>query len=300
MVAMDRLNAMRIFLTVADRASFAEAARQLRSSPATATRAVAMLEAELGLALFNRTTRSVRLTERGLLYAEKCREILAGVDSAHSLVRGEEAAPRGVLAVTAPVLFGRMHIMPIAEALGATYPDLALRLTFVDRITHLVEEGFDLAVRIGTLPDSALVAIKVGAVRRVLVASPEYLRTAGIPRAPSDRHSHRIVSFDGVGSTDEWRFGLDERVMVKVSPKVSVNTAEAARDAIERGQGIGRLLSYQVRESVAAGRLQRIMADHEPARMPVSLVYQATRRSSPNIPAFLAEARRHFVQTPLD
>ncbi|MDX2089801.1 MAG: LysR family transcriptional regulator [Kofleriaceae bacterium] len=290
---------MRAFLAVAERASFAEAARSLRRSPATTTRAVAMLEAELGLPLLSRTTRAVRLTERGALYAEKCREILAALDAAGRLVLGEDAAPRGTLAVTAPVMFGRLHVMPIAEALGAAHPDLRLRLTFVDRITHLIEEGFDLAVRIGELADSAMVAVKVAEVSRVIVASPGYLDQARVPEAPAELRGHRIVSFDGVGSTDEWRFGPRGQTTVKVAPHLAVNSAEAALDAIERGQGIGRLLSYQVRAGIEAGRLRRLLTSHEPAAVPVSLVYPASRRASANTQAFVAEARRYFANQPL-
>lgn len=296
---MDRLDAMRAFLTVADRGSFAEAARQLRWSPAGITRAVAQIEEELGLRLFNRTTRSVRLTERGALYAEKCREILAEIDAARTLVRGEDAAPRGTLAVTAPVLFGRLHVMPIAERLGAIHPDLKLRLTFVDRITHLVEEGFDLAVRIGDLADSALVAVKLGAVGRVIVASPAYLKQAGVPATPDALRAHRIVSFDGVGSTNEWRFGRHGQRVIKVTPGLAVNCAQAARDAIERGHGIGRLLSYQVSAGIAAGRLVPLLTEDAPDPVPVSLVYQAARRASPNIRAFVTEARRYFAEHPI-
>lgn len=293
---MDRLDAMRAFLAVADRASFAAAARSLRWSPAMTTRAVAALETDLGLPLFNRTTRSVRLTEQGAVYAEKCRHILAEVEAARSLARGEDASPRGTLAVTAPVLFGRLHVMPIAEMLGAAHPGLAIRLTFVDRVTHLVEEGFDLAVRIGTLADSTLVAVKVAEVSRMVVASPGYLASAGTPLVPADLRHHRIVSFDAVGSTDAWRFGRTGAAAVRVLPRLSVNTADAAVDAIERGQGIGRLLSYQVRAGLAAGRLQRLLADDEPDAVPVSLVYPAGRRGSANIQAFVAAARQYFAR----
>jgi DNA-binding transcriptional LysR family regulator len=292
---MDRLDAMRAFLAVADRASFAEAARHLRWSPATTTRAIAMLEAELGLSLLHRTTRAVRLTERGALYADRCRDILSDIEATRSLVRGEDAAPRGMLAVTAPVLFGRLHVMPIAEALGASHPQLAIRLTFVDRVTSLVEEGFDVAVRIGQLPDSALVATKVAEVRRVVVASPRYLQRAGTPSVPAELRHHRIVSFDGVGSTNEWRFGAKGETSVTLDPKLSVNCAEAALDAIERGQGIGRLLSYQVEAGVATGRLVPLLVKAEPKAVPVSLVYQASRRAAANIQAFVAESRRYFA-----
>lgn len=291
---MDKLDAMRAFLAVSDRASFAEAARALRLSPAAVTRAVALQEADLGLTLFNRTTRAVRLTERGALYAEKCREILAEIEAARSLVRGEDAAPRGALSITAPLMFGRLHIVPIAEALSAAHPDLMVRLTFVDRITHLVEEGFDIGVRIGELADSALVAAKVGAVRRVIVASPDYVARAGAPSTPGDLRGHRIVSFEGVSSTNEWRFGDRGQTVVKVTPKLSVNCAESARDALERGHGIGRLLSYQVKDAIAAGRLRALLTGYEPDPVPVSLVYQASRRASANIQAFVTEAKRYF------
>ncbi len=290
---------MRAFLAVADRASFAAAARSLRWSPAMATRAVASLEAELGLPLFSRTTRAVRLTERGALYAEKCRVILADVEAARSLVRGEDAAPRGMLSVTAPVFFGRLHVMRVAEALASAHPDLMIRLTLLDRVTHLVEEGFDIAVRIGSLADSSLSAVKVGEVGRVIVASPDYLARAGLPARPADLRRHRIVSFDGVGSTDEWGFGADGRTTIRVKPQLSVNSAEAALDAIGRGQGIGRLLSYQVQAGVAAGSLRLLLADAQPASVPVSLVYQLSRRGSPNIRAFVSEARQYFSGVPL-
>lgn len=292
---MDRLDAMRAFLAIADRGGFVSAARALRLSPASATRAVAMLEKDLGLALFNRTTRAVRLTESGVVYAEYCRRILGDVEAARGAVRGENATPRGILAVTAPVLFGRLHVMPIAETLASAHPDLSVRLTLVDRVTHLVEEGFDVAVRIGALADSALIAAKVGEVRRVVVASPDYVRLNGVPLKPADLKHHRIVSFDGVGFTDEWRFGVQEQTVVKVTPSLSVNVAEAARDAVERGQGIARLLSYQVQAGVAAGRLQPLLTQDEPKPFPVSLVFQASRRASANIQAFIAEAVRYFA-----
>jgi len=296
---MDRLDAMRGFLAVADRASFAAAARSLRWSPASTTRAVAMLEAELGLSLFSRTTRAVRLTERGALYAEKCREILADIEAAESLVRGEDAAPRGTLTVTAPALFGRLHVMPIVEALGISHPALSIRVSLLDRITHLVEEGFDVAIRIGDLADSRLVGLKVGEVRRVVVASPEYVERAGAPHVPSDLRNHRIVSFDGVGSTDEWRFGRRGEIAVTVAPRLAVNCAQSALDAIERGQGIGRLISYQAHAGVTAGRLVTLLVNSEPNPMAVSLVYQSSRRASANIQAFVTEARRYFSIIPV-
>jgi DNA-binding transcriptional LysR family regulator len=291
---MDQIQAMRVFLAVADRSGFAEAARALRLSPAAVTRAVAGLEAELGLALFSRTTRSVRLTERGAIYADRCRRILSEIEDATSAVRGEDAAPRGRLSVTAPVLFGRLHVLPAIERLMAAHPALSVRLALLDRVTHMVEEGFDVAVRIGTLADSALIAVPVTTVRRVLVAAPAYLAEAGVPHAPADLKRHRIIGFEGVGSTNDWRFGPDGRQTVTVAPALSVNSADAAIASAERGHGLTRALSYQVEDSVAAGRLTRLLTELEPPPIPVSLVYQAARRGNPNIAALVAEMRGAF------
>jgi DNA-binding transcriptional LysR family regulator len=291
---MDRLDAMRTFLAVADLGSFAGAARKLRLSSAAATRAVALIEEDLGTPVLSRTTRSVRLTERGAVYAERCRRVLAEVDEARSQARGEDAEPRGMLSVTAPVMFGRLHVLPLAEALLAKHPALNVRLTFVDRVTHLVEEGFDLAVRIGTLGDSALVAVPLTEVRRVLVASPDYLRSQGAPAAPADLKAHRIVAFEGVGSTHDWRFGGAKPTGVSVQPRLSVNSADAAIACVLRGGGITRVLSYQVEGELATGRLRRLLQPYEPAPIPVSLLYQASRRGSPNISAFVMLARERF------
>ena len=293
---MDTLDAMRTFLAVADRRSFAAAARDLRLSAAAVTRAVAMLEDDLGTSLLHRTTRAVRLTERGALYAERCRALLSDHDDLRAAVRGEDAVPRGRLSVTAPVVFGRLHILPVAEALADRYDTLDIRLTFLDRVTHLVEEGFDLAVRIGTLSDSAMIAVRLSEVRRVVVASPAYLAEHGLPMTPDDLRNHRIVSFDGVGATDEWRFGTDGKTGVRVAPRLSVNMAEAAIDAAARGGGLTRVLSYQVAEHLAGASLQVVLEDAEPPPIPVSLVYPASRRASANVQAFVREARQWFAR----
>ena len=294
---MDRLDAIRVFLAVAERASFAAAARSLRWSPAAATRAVAMLEAELGIALFHRTTRVVRLTEPGALYAEHCRRILADLEAARSLVRGEDAAPRGTLSVTAPVVFGRLHVLPIAEALVAAHGELSIQLTFVDRVTHLVEEGFDIGVRIGTLADSALVAVPLTEVVRVVVASPAYLAAQGEPVEPADLRRHAIIAFDGLEATDAWRFAGAVPTTISVAPRLVVNSADAAIAGALRAQGITRVLSYQVAEAVADGRLRRLLGAYELPAVPVRLVFQASRRGSPNITAFVREARARFAKS---
>ena len=291
---MDQLDAMRVFLDVAERASFAAAARASRLSPAAVTRAVAALEAELDVSLLARTTRAVRLTDAGTTYADRCRRILSQVDEARAAARGEQAAPHGILRVTAPILFGRLHILPVVEAMSEAHPTLRVRLTLIDRVVHLVEEGFDVAVRIGAMPDSALRAVKLTEVRRILVASPAYLDQHGSPATPRDLRKHRIVSFDGIGSTDEWRFGDGLRTVVQVQPNLSVNCAQAAMDAAERGAGIARLLSYQVTEAVSAGRLLIVLPDHNSAPLPVSLVHPASTGAAPNVSQFRERALSHF------
>lgn len=291
---------MRTFLAVADHGSFIEAARQLRLSSAGATRAVAQLEGDLGVTLLRRTTRSVALTERGAIYADRCRRLLADVDEAATLVRGEDAAPRGMLSVTAPVMFGQLHVLPVVEVLAARHPDLTIRLTLVDRVTHLVEEGFDLGVRIGLPADSALVGVPLTRVRRVIVASPAYLALHGAPATPGDLRSHSIIAFEALGTTNEWRLGRDGQTGIALAPRLSVNTAAAAIAAAERGLGITQVLSYQVRDAVAEGRLMRLLPDHEPDPVPATLLYQAGRRASANIRAFVAAARDRFAGLTLD
>lgn len=295
---MDRLDAMRTFLAVADHGSFIEAARSLRLSSAGVTRAVAQLEGDLGVALLRRTTRTVALTERGAIYADRCRRLLADVDEAATLVRGEDAAPRGMLSVTAPVMFGQLHILPLAEDLAARHPDLTIRLTLVDRVTRLVEEGFDAGIRIGPLPDSALVAVPLTEVRAVTVASPAYLDRHGMPEKPADLRHHASVVFEGVGTTNEWRFA--RAASITLTPRMSVNTAAAAIAAAEHGLGITRVLSYQVRDALATGRLVRVLTDCEPPPVPVTLIYQASQRTSANIRALVRVARDHFAGLTLD
>jgi DNA-binding transcriptional LysR family regulator len=289
---LDQLHAMRVFLAVADRASFAGAARGMRLSPAAVTRTIGALEAKLGLQLLRRTTRSVQLTERGAIYAERCRSILRDIEDATSIVRGENAAPRGLLTLTAPSLFGRLHILPAVEQMMSQHAELRVRLLLFDRVAHLVEEGFDAAIRIGTLADSALVGVPLTSVRRVLVASPDYLAAAGTPADLGDLRKHRIVGFEGVGSTNNWHFGVSRKRSVTVVPYLSVNDADAAIASAERGRGVARAFSYQVEKAVADGRLVPLLVEHEPAPLPVSIVYQVALRGNPNIAALIAQLRR--------
>jgi DNA-binding transcriptional LysR family regulator len=297
---MDRLDAMRLFVGVAEQASFSAAARRFRVSAAAASRAVALIEDDLGVSLFHRTTRTVRLTERGAIYLDHCKRIVGDIEDAASLARGANAEPRGLLTVAAPIMFGRLHVLPVIEALLAEHPKLAVRLTLSDRNVHLADEGVDVAVRIGDLADSALVAVKVGEVRRVLVASPKYLAAQGEPKVPADLRRHSIISFEGVGVGDEWRFGSAGRpTAVQVVPRLSVNSADAAIVAASNGLGITRTLSYQVVDAVRARKLKLVLANFAPAAMPVSLVYPTRRIASANVTAFLSAARAHFRSAPL-
>jgi DNA-binding transcriptional LysR family regulator len=296
---MDRIAALRAFLTVADQGSFSEAARRLRWSPAAVTRAVATLESDLGLTLLNRTTRSVRLTERGAIYLESVRQVLTDLEDADRRVRGEDAAPRGPMTVAAPVMFGRLHVLPIVERLLRAYPELSVKMTMSDRSVHLVDEEIDVAVRIGELADSAMQAVKVGEVRRVVVASPAYLSGRPIPATPADLAAHDIIAFEGVDAVDEWRFGTDGPTSIRVEPRLRVNTADAAIIACKNGMGVTRALSYQVHDAVAAGALTLLLEAFAPAPIPVHVIHPQRRFGSANVSAFTKVARDYFRTSPI-
>ncbi len=295
---MDRIDAMRAFVAVAAHESFAEGARQLRQSPSAVTRAIGQIEAELGILLFNRTTRIVRLTDRGRVHFESCRRILDDIAAADRLVRGEDAEPRGLIDIAAPVLFGRLHVLPITLALMARYPALEARLVLSDRNVHVVDDGFDLAVRIGALPDSSLMAVRLGSVCRTVVASPAYLAARGTPAAPADLARHDVIAFANLDAVDAWHFGAGNKP-VRVFPRLTVNSAAAAIAAAEAGAGITHCLSYQVREAVRAGRLVLLLPGHMPPPAPVSVLFAANRHGAPNVAAFVAAARAHFAANPL-
>jgi DNA-binding transcriptional LysR family regulator len=292
---MDRLDELRTFVAVADRASFAEAARLLRISPTAASRAVASLEASLGTALLRRTTRSVRLTEDGAAYLERCRAALLELDDAALALRGDGATPGGTLVITAPACFGRLHILPLVDGLLRAHPLLRVSLTLVDRVVRLVDEGIDVAVRIGDLSDSALHALKVAEVRRILVASPAYLAARGTPASIPALHDHDLISFAEIDRAPEWRFGPSGSPAIRIKPRLVVNTADAAIAAAIAGLGIARVLSYQAIDAITDGALVTILDEVAAPLMPVHLVYQANRRASVNVRAMIDAARSHFA-----
>ncbi|CAN5331312.1 LysR family transcriptional regulator [soil metagenome] len=291
---MDRLEELRTFVAVADQASFAEAARRMRISPTAASRAVASLETSLGATLLQRTTRSVRLTEDGAAYLEHCRAALAELDDAALALRGDGATPGGTLVITAPVAFGRLHILPIAARLLRAHGALKVELTLIDRVVRLVDEGIDVAVRIGDLSDSSLHALKVTEVRRVLVASPGYLALRGPPANVPALHDHALISFAELDRALEWRFGPGGKPAIRIEPRLIVNTADAVIASAVDGMGIARVLSYQAIEAIAAGKLVTLLDEMSPPPIPVHLVYQANRRASVNVRAFIDAAREHF------
>ncbi len=300
---MDRLDAMKVFVAVAEGRGFAEAARRLRLSPPAVTRAVAALEQRVGARLLHRTTRSVRLTEAGERYLADCRRLLAEVEEAEAVARGSGAEPQGQLAITASVLFGRLHVAPILLDFLAQHRRVSARALFVDRVVHLIDEGFDVAVRIAHLSDSSLTAVRVGQVRRVVVAAPSYLEARGVPREPHDLAGHDAVGFAQAGSEGgPWVFGprAGKRRGESVAPRqqLVVNAAEVAIAAAVAGHGLTRVLSYQVAEDVDARRLRIVLAAYEPPPIPLHLVDPAGRHAAAKVRAFVALAAERLRSAP--
>lgn len=281
---MDRIEAMRLFASIVELGSFTRAARRQGVSAAAASRALAALEARLQTSLLVRTSRVVRPTEQGAAFARTCRQLLAAIDEAEEQARGTAHAMRGHLTITAPQVFGRLHLAPIVLAFLARHPAVTVRLALQDRIVPLIEEGIDVALRIGHLPDSSLIARQVGMVRRIVVAAPSYLADHAPPRIPADLARHAIVAFTGGDAETRWAFPDAE---VALAPRLIVDSAEVAVAAAVAGFGITRVLSYQAKAAVADGRLVVLLADHEPAPLPVHLVHPEQRLQAARIRAFL-------------
>lgn len=283
---MDRFDAMRVFVTVAQEGSFAAASRRLALSPPAVTRAVAALEGRLGARLFVRTTRAVRLTEVGTRYLVDARRILAELADAEATAAGAEAEPHGTLSMTAPSMFGRRHVAPHVISFVGRHPAASVRALFVDRMVDLVEEGVDVAVRIAHLPDSSLTAVRVGAVRRVVCAAPTYLEAHGVPQTPTDLAGHLAVVFSPSTTVTPWGFAAG----VTVAPppaRLVASTSDLAIQAALAGVGLTRMLSYQVRGEIGDGRLVRLLADHEPEPLPVHVVFPQGRTGSARVRAFV-------------
>ncbi|MGH6716604.1 MAG: LysR family transcriptional regulator [Bradyrhizobium sp.] len=284
---MDRIDAMQAFVAVADLRGFAPAARKLRLSPSAVTRLVAALEDRLGARLLQRTTRTVALTDAGARYLERVRRILADLEEAELAAESERTRPTGRLVVTAPVGFGRLHVSPVMSTYLKRYHDLSGELRLEDRVVNLVEDGVDLAVRIGHLPDSSLVARQVGEMRRIVVASPAYLRSRGEPKTPEALTSHQTILFGATAAAD-WRFLKDGgELRVGVTPRFATNSADAAIQYAAVGGGLTRVLAYQAAEAIRRGRLRIVLAKFEQPILPIHIVYPTSRLLSAKVRAFI-------------
>jgi DNA-binding transcriptional LysR family regulator len=285
---MDRIQAMATFLVVVETGGFASAARRLKVSPSVVTRAVSELEERLGVRLLTRTTRSVRVTEAGMSYAESCRRILVDIEEADNAAAGAHAMPRGQLTVTSSVNFGCMYVSPIARNYLSQFPAVEINCWFVDRMVNLVDEGVDVAIRIGVLPDSSLQAIKVGQVREVLCASPTYLRQRGTPTRPEDLSQHVVIAATGITPTPEWKFRDGSKsATVRLQPRFTTTMNEAAAECAVAGFGITRLPLYQIAQGVKEGSLALLLEDFERPAVPIHVVHREGRRGTPKVRTFI-------------
>ena len=296
---MDRLDELAVFVAILEAGSLTGAARRLGRSQAAVTRALAALEARARVRLVERTTRKLALTDAGLRLAEQARRVLADYAAAVS-AETAEGPLHGRIAVTAPLVFGRRHVTPVVTAFLDAHPEVAVELVLSDRNLDLIDEHLDVAVRIGPLADSGLVARKVGEVRRVTVAAPAYLAHAGAPRTPADLAGRETILTTGPSQLPEWRYtGVDGREMVvKLSPRLTVSDVDATLSAARDGHGIARPLSYQVAEDLAAGRLVRLLEAFEPAPLPVQLVTPSARLTPARVRAFLDHAAAALAVLP--
>jgi DNA-binding transcriptional LysR family regulator len=277
-IKMDRFESMSILVAAVDAGSLSAASRRLGTPLATVSRKVSELEAHLNTRLLTRSGRRLALTEAGRDYVAACRRILEEIDEAERTAMGEFRTPKGELILTAPIVFGRLHVMPIVIDFLKTYPQIDIRLVLTDRIVSLLEEHVDVAVRIGELPDSSLIATRVGSVRPVVCASPGYFAVRGMPKLPADLGVHDCISFDGLASGDSWTFTIHKAdVSVAIRSRLVVSTAETAIDAAIAGLGITRVLSYQIADAIRAGTLVTALREFEPSPWPVSLVFSERR-----------------------
>lgn len=286
---MDRFDLMTIFVAVAEEQSFSGGARRLGMSPPAVTRAIAALEDRLRVKLFARTTRYVRVTDAGNRYLDDARRIISEMDEADEAAAGVNAEPRGHLAVTAPVMFGRMYVIPGVVDYLQRYSCMEVSAIFLDRVVNLLEEGLDVGIRIGELPDSSMRTIRVGQVRRVLCASPAYIAEHGTPASPQDLNSHCIVAATtGSWSAADWKFCIGSGMTtLRVKPRLSVTSNDAAIEAAMQGMGITRLLSYQMAPFLASGQLLTILSEFETPPMPIHVVHREGRYASQKVRSFV-------------
>ena len=285
---MDRLEAMSILLAAVESGSLSKVSRNLRLPLATVSRKVAELEAHLNAALLIRSSKGLELTPAGRSYVTAAKSILEQVTEAERAASGEYTEPKGDLVVTAPIMFGRMHVLPTVTRFLDAYPDVSVGLVMTDRVAHFLEDQVDVALRIGALPDSTLVATRLGEVRHVICASPDYLSANGTPSTPDDLAHHRVVCFQSVSVLSTWTFNRDgAEIDTTFRSRLSVNTIDAALDAAVSGAGLVRAVSYQIADHVRARRLAVVLEDFEPKPRPVHLVYDGQNRLPLKLRAFV-------------
>lgn len=286
---MDRLDELEALLAILDTGSLVGAGRKLRRSPPVVTRLLASLEQRIGARLLERTTRRLAPTEAGTRLASQARQLLSEYEEA---VREDAHAPlRGILRITAPMVFGRRHVAPVVNSYLDKYPEMRVEMVLHDRNLDLIDEGLDVAVRIGALADTSLVARRVGSVRRLLVASPDYLARRGKPSGLADLAAHDVIYISGRPTAVEWRFRHEGRERtVPLTPRLTVNEIDAALLAAKAGRGLARALSYQVADDLASGALVRLLPSCEPSPLPVQLVVASARHMAPKLRAFLDHA----------
>lgn len=285
---MDRLDAMKVFVVTLDEGSLAAAGRKLGRSPAAVSRAIAFLESHVGTELLHRTTRSIKLSDAGERYAVTCRHVLAELEDADVVAAGERAVPRGTVAITAPNISGELVLRPILDAFLDAFPTVSARVTLMDRHVNLIEEGIDVALRIGHLEDSSMIAMRVGEVRRVVVAAPRYLKQHPRIEQPADLAKHQIITM--VHFTNSWTFapapGSSAPRAVQFTPRITTNSTRSAVASAVSGLGVTRLFSYQVAEQVQRGELELLLANCEEPPMPVHVISPNGRLSVPKVRAF--------------
>lgn len=285
---MDRFQEMQIFMAVAEQEGFAAAARTLRISPPSVTRAIAAMEERIGTQLLSRTTRSLHLTEAGQRYLEDCRRILGELDEAEEAAAGSYSVPCGLLTITASVLFGELFIAPLMADYLDQFPSVHLNALFVDRVVNLADEGIDVAIRIGHLRESNLQAIKVGEVRQVICAAPAYFERHGRPQHPEQLSSANIVMSSASQLLSDWVFMNDSAPLsLRFNPRLVVTANQAAINIACKGWGLTRVLSYQVASRIAAGELEVVMEDFEPPALPIHVVFQKSNRVPAKVRTFV-------------
>ncbi len=285
---MDRLHLINVFVAVVDTQGFAGAARKLKLSPPAVTRAINELETHLGVRLLTRTTRIVKVTEAGARYAEDCRVILAQLNEADESASGGNSTPRGRLTITAPVGFGAMYVAPVVTEYLTRYPEVTASCWFLDRVVNMLEEGVDVGIRIGELPDSSMQAVSIGRMRLLICATPAYLESHGTPKSPEDLDQHVIIAAGGATSTSEWRMlkgGLPSAV--KLHPRLIATTSETAIAVALTGFGLTNVLAYKVAEHLREGRLKTVLSDFEPPALPVHVLHREGRHASQKARAFI-------------